>query len=237
MDKFMVFQIFIILCVIITIYYFYRINYQNKFMLSSDKKLNTCFYDYALFPELIKIKPYQNKILDEYKALNAEWIDWPEKQLYNGNSSWKVFPLFAFGKWSKNCEKLPILTQYLNSVSNLKTAGLSKLGPKSKLEPHQGWADHSNNVIRCHFGLQVPDDCLVLVSHDGKTYEQEYQQRGKWIVFDDSKYHYATNNSDQERVVLIVDIERPDFIQKGTSTIEFSDELVGFMTEFNKNKK
>ncbi len=47
-----------------------------------------------------------------------------------------------------------------------------------------------------------------------------------WIVFDDSKLHYAENKSDEERIVLIVDLERPSHIKKGRSNVEETSELM-----------
>ena len=54
-------------------------------------------------------------------------------------------------------------------------------------------------------------------------------KENKIIVFDDSKMHYAENNGDSDRIILILDIERPDFVKKGISDIENTNELNEFI--------
>ncbi len=52
------------------------------------------------------------------------------------------------------------------------------------------------------------------------------------MIFDDSKLHKAFNHSDEDRVVLIVDIARPAFIQKGRSAVGMSHQLNLFLDAF-----
>jgi aspartyl/asparaginyl beta-hydroxylase (cupin superfamily) len=52
------------------------------------------------------------------------------------------------------------------------------------------------------------------------------------IVFDDSKIHYAFNTTDAERLVLIVDIKRPDHIPMGTAKGGHTSELDDFISRF-----
>jgi hypothetical protein len=55
---------------------------------------------------------------------------------------------------------------------------------------------------------------------------------GRIMVFDDSKVHRAFNYSDGERVVLIIDLERPQDLPIGTATGGHSDELDDFISGF-----
>jgi hypothetical protein len=55
-------------------------------------------------------------------------------------------------------------------------------------------------VLRCHLGLSVPPDCWLHVGDFKKTWEN-----GKTLVFDDTYIHSAVNNSDQPRVILLLD--------------------------------
>ena len=50
-------------------------------------------------------------------------------------------------------------------------------------------------------------------------------------MFDDSKLHYAENKSNEQRVVLIVDIERPYNIKRGTSSVEETSELMDIINQ------
>lgn len=208
-----------------------------------DCMLDKKFYEhYEISPDINKIYEYDiNKIKEE--ALNlAEWISWPEKNLYdtsvNKYATWKVIPFFGFGIWVDfTCCKCPTITKYLKSIKGLKLATLSKLSPHMKLIPHRGWANHSNYVIRCHFGIVVPDNCYISVQNDENDIEEiKFHKENEWIIFDDSKIHYAENKSDYERIVLIIDIQRPSHIKTGTSTVKDSKELIDFIENFKKFK-
>lgn len=58
---------------------------------------------------------------------------------------------------------------------------------------------------------------------------------GQILVFDDSKSHYAFNyatNASDERIVLIVDMERPSSIPLGTAKGGHTNELDSFIKRF-----
>ncbi len=197
------------------------------------------FYDLSIYPDLKKIDYLTVvKELENYVTSNNDWTEWPEYNLWKHktNYSWKIIPLMAFGKWSnKNIHKFPQTVNQLKSIKGLVSAGFSKLGPNTTLKLHKGWGILSNNVLRCHLGLQVPKSkCKVFVI--GSRNDMMYQKEGKWIIFDDSLYHSASNeDQSQDRIILLLDIERPDNIAKGESDIENSPELNNFIDEFNKN--
>lgn len=188
------------------------------------RKLTQRFYDYKqINPSLEILKYSRSSILIDVDQLNdSDWQEWPEKDLYIGQDNWTIFPFYGFGFWVKqNCDKCPSIYKALQQIEGLRTASLSKLNAFTKLEPHRGWADLSNNVLRSHYGIYVPEHCYIFVEGE-KTRLME----GEIIVFDDSKRHWATNYSAQERIVLIIDIERPSNVQKGQSTVQNTPELV-----------
>lgn len=173
-------------------------------------------------------------MVSEVKAL-LEWIPWPENNLYdhNTNPNWKIFPFCGFGVTIKeNCDRCPTIYSLLQKIPGLQTALISRMGGNMCLKPHQGWSSLSNHVLRCHYSLIVPSGCGLVVNE-----EVRYHEDGKWIIFDDSKLHSAFNNSDQDRYVLIVDIERPANVPIGTSTEPDSDELVALIEEYAKRQK
>ena len=109
------------------------------------------------------------------------WLDWPELDLYQDlDKEWRIFPFMAFGKMlPSNCEKCPMLWQFIKSIPGIRVAILSKLGPGMKLTAHQGWAKHSNQVIRCHYGFQVPDGCYLAVADRKDLSDQEARYHHK----------------------------------------------------------
>ena len=62
--------------------------------------------------------------------------------------------------------------------------------------------------------------------------EEQLHREGEVLVFDDSKPHRAFNESQGDRVVLIVDILRPSHIQLGTAKGGHTEELDSFIAQF-----
>lgn len=226
------------------IYFLIIIIFLLVIIICSHKK-NKLSYDISeISDDLIKIDTLKNDIYNEMMSVYTQkndWKDWPEKNLYDikNKGTWKIYPFYAFNIWeNKNCNSCPILTTYLKSIKGLKLATLSCLSPGMKIEPHRGWGNHSNYVIRCHYGLLAPDGCYILV---GNTKEEMYKgkklnhKKFEWFCFDDSKWHYAENTSNSDRIVLILDMERPNNIQIGTSKIKFSKELNDIVDYFKKS--
>lgn len=192
-------------------------------------KMNKRFYtiDDTGFP-LPKLSSLRQEILNI--CSNKAWIDWPESNLYEHDGTWKIIPFYGFDMWvDKNCSKCPQLTQYLKQIPGLRLATLSKMSPGMKLTPHQGWGNYSNFVLRCHYGVVVPPNkCYISVSDD-RGEERQFHQEDEWLIFDDSKTHFAENMSDEDRIVLIIDIDRPSHIEPGISQMGDTKELIDFV--------
>ena len=188
-------------------------------------KLHQAFYDTSIYPCLKNIN--YNILKEELFGKNL-WEDWPEYEL-SEKGKWKIIPLITFGKYI-NSERFPKSTEMLKEIPNIVNAGFSKFNGKTKLKLHKGWGQLSNNVLRCHLGIDVPDGCFLYVIDPYGNYKMQ-QKNNKWIVFDDSLYHSAINESEKERIVFIVDIKRPDYLHKGVSDVSDTEEL----NEFIKN--
>jgi aspartyl/asparaginyl beta-hydroxylase (cupin superfamily) len=79
----------------------------------------------------------------------------------------------------------------------------SKLAPNTRIPPHNGLL---NTRLICHLPLIVPPDCGALrVGNEERPWVE-----GELLIFDDSIQHEAWNNSDQERVILLFEIWRPE---------------------------
>jgi hypothetical protein len=61
-----------------------------------------------------------------------------------------------------------------------------------------------------------------------------YHANKKIIVFDDSKIHKAFNNTEEDRMVLIIDCQRPDHIESGRAKGGHTAELDSFISKFTK---
>ncbi len=117
---------------------------------------------------------------------------------------WKRFYLKWYGEPLASAEALcPETVRLLNSIPSVKAAMFALLPPGSKLNPHR---DPFAGSLRYHLGLITPnsDDCRIFV--DGQMHAWG---DGKDVVFDETYVHWAENKTDQTRVILFADVERP----------------------------
>lgn len=79
----------------------------------------------------------------------------------------------------------------------------SKLAPGTRIPPHTGLL---NIRLICHLPLVVPANCGALrVGNETRPWVE-----GQMLIFDDSIEHEAWNDSDEERVVLLFEVWRPE---------------------------
>ena len=145
------------------------------------------------------------KILEHKDCIpGLEEVCWEQRKVAM-NRQWQTFFLFGFGEKSeKNCAQAPHTTALLEQIPGLQTAWFSILAPGYHVPPHRGI---TNGIVRCHLGLIVPDDrqnCWMRIDHERRTWAP-----GDLLVFDDTYDHEVKNETPQERVVLLIDFERP----------------------------
>jgi aspartyl/asparaginyl beta-hydroxylase (cupin superfamily) len=87
----------------------------------------------------------------------------------------------------------------------------SRLKPGARIPPHNGLA---NTRLICHLPLIVPPKCGFRVGNDVREWTE-----GKAWVFDDSINHEAWNGSDQTRVILLFDIQRPEMSEEENALV------------------
>jgi len=97
------------------------------------------------------------------------------------------------------------------------TIVFSMLKAGARIAPHNGMF---NTRLICHLPLIVPPGCGFRVGNDVREWRE-----GKLLIFDDTIEHEAWNESDQDRVVLIFDVWRPELseTEKAELTALFSD--------------
>jgi len=103
---------------------------------------------------------------------------------------------------AENWERCPQTAKLLQDIPDIFLAMFSILEPGKRLSPHFG---AYRGVLRYHLPLVVPDPELCAVSVGG---EVRHMQEGEALLFDDVFLHSAWNDSDADRVVLFIDIER-----------------------------
>jgi beta-hydroxylase len=129
----------------------------------------------------------------------------PYEQKISKGANWRTFFLIGFGYEAKQSwKRCPETMKVLSKIPKLRTAFFSILGPNYHIPHHRGI---TKGLIRCHLGLIVPDQrdqCVMRVGTQTFHWEE-----GRCVVFDDTNDHEVWNKTDQERTVLLVDVDRP----------------------------
>lgn len=164
------------------------------------------WWDPEQFATVQALEASAAEIAAEFAALDPRTFHRESERIYRGGA-WDVFLLYERGKKREDrCALVPLTSSIIESHSTLRTqAGLvyfSRLAPGSVVTPHRG---PTNMRLRCHLGIKIPPDCHISVDNDTRTWTE-----GRCIVFDDSFTHSVWNSSDEERIVLIVDLWHPD---------------------------
>jgi len=182
----------------------------NVFLFATSAVPNRPYLDLAAFPELELLRGNWQAIRDEARALyDAGHIRATEghDDVY-GNSlfkkGWKRFYLKWYGDPLGSARRLcPTTVALLDRLPTVHAAMFSLVGPHSRLGKHR---DPLGASLRYHLGLVTPnsDACRILV--DGQPYGW---RDGEGVLFDETYLHWVENDTDQTRIVLFCDIERP----------------------------
>jgi beta-hydroxylase len=98
----------------------------------------------------------------------------------------------------------PQTVALLESIPCIKGAMFASLGPGSRLQTHR---DPYAGSLRYHLGLVTPTspgECRIFV--DGIPYTWH---DGEDLLFDETYLHYAENTTNETRIILFCDVERP----------------------------
>jgi beta-hydroxylase len=149
-------------------------------------------------------------IRDEALALdNLEKIKAAEKNDDAGFNSffkkgWKRFYLKWYeAKHPSAIQFCPKTVALLAQVPEVKAAMFTELPPGAKLNEHR---DPYAGSLRFHMGLSTPNDDNCFINVNQQTYSW---RDGEGVVFDETYLHWAINNTDKTRIILMCDIERP----------------------------
>ncbi|MCH8166342.1 MAG: aspartyl/asparaginyl beta-hydroxylase domain-containing protein [Proteobacteria bacterium] len=119
--------------------------------------------------------------------------------------NWKTLFLYGFGsKLETNCKQAPVTADIIGRSGKIHTAFFSILAPGYHIPAHTGV---TKGILRAHLGLIIPEErekCRIRVGEQFMNWEE-----GKVFVIDDTYDHEVWNDTDEERVVLLLDFNRP----------------------------
>lgn len=132
-----------------------------------------------------------------------------EKMDTERNWSAIVFLFWGLKVSNELKKKCPHLSEHLKEIPGLVAASFSRLNAHSTIAEHEG---DTNAIMRCHIGVEVPSglpECGFKVNGEEKSWAV-----GKCLLFNDAYKHSAWNKSNKRRIILIIDVVRPEFLHR-----------------------
>lgn len=157
--------------------------------------------------------PWMSNFTREFEAVKGELLDYSNKltleaqpQGLTDQGRWSVLYFYSGGRpVEETVRACPRTAELLDSIPGAGEAGhsyLSVLRGGTHIKRHFG---PINTRLRCHLPLIVPEGPRIRIGE-----EMQKWREGEFLVFDDSFDHEVWNDSDQERIVLIMDFWHPD---------------------------
>jgi aspartyl/asparaginyl beta-hydroxylase (cupin superfamily) len=179
------------------------------------------FHDRELFPGLQALELATEAIRGEFNALLAAeaaemvpYVQYPERvplrqwKELNNNPKWTAIHLLQNGwRVEVNARHCPETMDAISKMDQPQVPGASPvamfslLAPRTRIPAHKGVA---NTRLVCHLPLIVPANCGFRCGETTREWRV-----GEAFVFDDTIEHEAWNDSDELRVVLILDLWPP----------------------------
>lgn len=121
------------------------------------------------------------------------------------DDKWQSFFIWGYGyKAAGNAAYCPLTTRVVERIPGLISAFFSIHAPGIHIPRHYGV---TKGMLTCHLALKVPreaDKCRIEI--DGRNY---LWKAGECLIFDDTYYHEVWNDTGEDRVILLVQFERP----------------------------
>jgi len=164
--------------------------------------------DYKEAPSFTKMEHHEiiDRINNSYGKMNEK-----------SDGSWRLYGLILNQQKLDTADTCPETMNILNKVSTrILNAGFSLLEPGSTTKPH---VDYNNKFYRLHIPLLIPKNNQLLmntildktcenkklavfqVENDYKAWKED-----EYFIFDDLCLHNAWNWTDENRIVLLVDL-------------------------------
>jgi beta-hydroxylase len=182
----------------------------NCFIYMSSAVPNVPILDVKQYRALEPLREHWQTIRDEaarlYELGHIKRSEKYDDLAFNSffKTGWKRFYLKWYDETLPSAKAMcPQTAALVDAIPEINAAMFTLLAPKSKLVRHR---DPFAGSLRYHLGLVVPKSgtCRILV--DGQPY---HWQEGEDILFDETYIHVAENQTDEPRIILFCDVERP----------------------------
>ena len=127
--------------------------------------------------------------------------------MVESRNSWKTFSL----KWwdiefKSRYIYFPRTMEIVKKYPEILSVSFNQLEASGKILPHCG---DTNAIFRCHLGIEIPG----ILPNIGFRVRNQFKswKEGEWLIFMDAYNHEAFNDSDKKRIIMVLDVLRPEF--------------------------
>lgn len=129
----------------------------------------------------------------------------PEHRKIAVDDKWRSLFLWAYGvRIEANCARCPVTARIVERIPDLLSAFYSVMLAGAHVPRHTG---PTKAILTAHLGLIVPakrENCHMKVGSENVVWEE-----GRVVVFDDMYPHEVWNDTDEDRVILLLHLKRP----------------------------
>jgi beta-hydroxylase len=121
----------------------------------------------------------------------------------NQKQKWRAVFLNIYKRETDICKNFPITCSILKKIPRCHISMFSILEPHKKIPIHSA---HNHLVLRYQLGLIIPKDkenCKLTINNIERHWEE-----GHDMLFDDTFKHFVENNTNEQRVVLFLDVQK-----------------------------
>lgn len=184
----------------------------NRWIANSATLGDPAVYDTAVFPWVKELESHWETIRGEAEAALQDLDKVPPLATISPDhrriapaGRWRSFFLIGYRyRDDANCAKCPKTTEIIERIPGLNSAFFSVLVPGTHIPPHTGV---TKAFLTCHLGIQVPrekEKCRMRVVDQWVHWTE-----GKALIFDDCYDHEVRNDTDETRIVLLIQFKRP----------------------------
>lgn len=197
------------------------------------------YYPTEQFDWAVQLESFSNEIAEEvHKIIDTHSGSFQPYfiESLSGKDGWRTF---SFKTWGIDVKKALKAANTINSIANqfpqIVSISINLLPAGTKIAPHHG---DSNTFFRVHMGIQIPcglPECGFKVNGEEKAWEN-----GKLLIFNDANRHEAWNNSEQDRIIVVFDILRKEYLKEAvliTTKVRSILILQLLFTKFSKLKQ
>ncbi len=196
----------------------------------------------------IEIPDFDKDLKENFEIIKTEYINYvlshnipitnklsKEQHKIENKDNWKMLVLKLKNYYNnKLLNNFPKTIEILKKHKNIIYMSFSIMEPKTHILPHRGLY---NGIIRYHLGVIIPNHNDVYLKLENEKIKWKEKES---FIFDDTFIHEAVNNSEEKRIIIMVDFYRPlpfllNILNKIVVIIIFNSPIIKNMIENIEN--